>query len=65
VNALWEGRLGLNEAMGFRANRPWLHRLKYGVSFRLPPGVSSPPSATFVLGPFGEVVNYADGLVVP
>ena len=65
VNALWEGRLGLNEAMGFRANRPWLHRLKYGVSFRLPPGVSSPPSASFVLGPFGEVVNYADGLVVP
>jgi glycine/D-amino acid oxidase-like deaminating enzyme len=63
VNALWDGRLGLNEAMGFRANRPWLHRLKYGVSFRLPPGVRPPPSATFVLGPFGEVVTYGNGII--
>ena len=63
VNALWDGRLRLNEFLGFRANRPWLHRLKYGVSFRLPPGVRSPPSATFVLGPFGEVVTYGDGIV--
>jgi glycine/D-amino acid oxidase-like deaminating enzyme len=63
VNALWDGRLGLNEAMGLRTNRPWLHRLKYGVSFRLPPDVRPPPSATFVLGPFGEVVTYGDGLI--
>ena len=63
VNALWDGRLALNEALGFRANRPWLHRLKYGVSFRLPLDARPPPSATFVLGPFGEVVTYGDGLV--
>ena len=63
VNALWDGRLRLNEALGYRANRPWLHRLKYGVSFRLPPGATPPPSATFVLGPFGEVVTYGDGAI--
>jgi glycine/D-amino acid oxidase-like deaminating enzyme len=63
VNALWDGRLGLNETLGFRAGRPRLHRLKYGVSFRLPADVRPPPSATFVLGPFGEVVTYADGLI--
>jgi glycine/D-amino acid oxidase-like deaminating enzyme len=63
VNALWDGRFGLNETLGFRANRPWLHRLKYGVSLRLPLDVRPPPSATFVLGPFGEVVTYADGLI--
>jgi glycine/D-amino acid oxidase-like deaminating enzyme len=63
VNALWDGRLALNEALGFRANRPWLHRLKYGVSFRLPRDVRPPPSATFVLGAFGEVVTYGDGLI--
>ena len=63
INALWDGRLALNESLGFKANRPWLHRLKYGVSFRLPPGVAPPPSATFILGPFGEVVTYADGLI--
>jgi glycine/D-amino acid oxidase-like deaminating enzyme len=63
VNALWDGRFGLNETLGFRAGRPWLHRLKYGVSFRLPPDARPPPSATFVLGPFGEVVTYGDGLI--
>jgi hypothetical protein len=63
VNALWDGRFALNEAFGLRANRPWLHRLKYGVSFRLPAEVEPPPSATFVLGPFGEVVTYGDGLI--
>ena len=63
VNALWDGRLGLNAALGFRAKRPWLHRLKYGVSFRLPLDAKPPPSATFVLGPFGEVVTYEDGIV--
>jgi hypothetical protein len=49
--------------MGFRANRPWLHRLKYGVTSRLPPEVRPPPSATIVLGPFGEVVTYGDGTI--
>ena len=62
VNALWDGRLALNEALGYRANRPWLHRLKYGVTFRLPEG-RLPPSVTFVLGPFGEVVTYGDGFI--
>jgi hypothetical protein len=63
VNALWDGRFALNETLGYRVNRPWLHRLKYGVSFRLPSGVKPPPSATFVLGPFGEVVTYGDGTI--
>jgi hypothetical protein len=63
VNALWDGRLALDETLGFRAGRPWLHRLKYGVSFRLPPDVRPPPSATFVLGPFGEVVTYGNGII--
>ena len=63
VNALWDGRLGLNETLDFRPSGPGMHRLKYGVSFRLPAGVTPPPSATFVLGPFGEVVTYGDGLI--
>jgi len=62
VNALWDGRFAINERRGLRPHRPWLHRLKYGVSFRLPHGSSLPPSATFVSGPFGEVVSYGDGL---
>ena len=62
VNALWDGRLAINEKRALRPNRPWLHRLKYGVSFRLPAGAKLATSATFVSGPFGEVVSYADGL---
>ena len=60
VNALWDGRLAIDETLGLRPDRPWLHRLKYGVSFRL--DTARAPSATFVSGPFGEVVSYADGL---
>ncbi len=62
VNALWDGRFAINEKRGLRPGRPWLHRLKYGVSFRLPTTAAPPQSATFVSGPFGEVVSYRDGL---
>jgi len=60
-NALWDGRLALNETFGLGTNRPWLHRLKYGVSFRRP-YASFLRSVTVILGPFGEVVSYPDGL---
>jgi glycine/D-amino acid oxidase-like deaminating enzyme len=60
VNALWDGRLAVDETMRLRPTRPWLHRLKYGVSFRRP-SVVHPPSATVVSGPFGEVVSHPDG----
>ena len=62
VNAWWDGRLAVDETLGLRPRRRWMHRLKYGVSFRLPAGAERPPSATFVSGPFGEVVSYGDGL---
>jgi hypothetical protein len=62
VNALWDGRMALNETLGIRANRPWLHRLKYGVSLRLAGAAVAPRSVTFVSGPFGEVVSYGSGL---
>lgn len=61
VNALWDGQFAIDEKRGHRPSRPWLHRLKYGVSFRRPPAIR-PKSVTFVLGPFGEVVTFRDGL---
>jgi len=27
VNALWDGRLGIDQTLGFQPNRPWMHRL--------------------------------------
>ncbi len=61
VNALWDGRLAIDSGFGLRPARPWLHRLKYGVSFRQP-NRACRRSATIVSGPFGEVVCYGDGL---
>ncbi len=58
VNALWDGRLALDKSFGLPITRPWLHRLKYGVGITLPAGAPVPKSATFVSGPFGEVVTY-------
>jgi glycine/D-amino acid oxidase-like deaminating enzyme len=60
VNALWAGRIAVDESLGRRPTRPWLHRLKYGVSMRWPGTLPKPPSATVISGPFGEVVSYAD-----
>ena len=61
VNALWDGRLAIDATLGHRPHRPWLHRLKYGISFRRP-DIAGGRSVTVVLGPFGEVVSYGDGL---
>jgi hypothetical protein len=60
VNALWDGRMALDETMGLKTNRPWLHRLKYGIIFTLPHDLQCPPTVTLVSGPFGEVVSYRD-----
>ena len=62
VNAAWDGRLALDASMDLHPSRPWLHRLKYGVSFRQIDGGKRPPSVTVISGPFGEVVSYVDGL---
>jgi glycine/D-amino acid oxidase-like deaminating enzyme len=60
VNALWEGRLGVDATAGVQPDRPWLYRVKHYL--RLPPGsVSSLGSTTIMLGAFGDVVTYADG----
>lgn len=47
---------------GSPPGRPWINRLKYGVSFSWPEKLPRPPSATLISGPFGEVVSYPDRL---
>jgi glycine/D-amino acid oxidase-like deaminating enzyme len=61
VNALWEGRLAVDATLGIVPKRPWLHRLRYGVMLRAPPGARLPPTTTIIHGPFGEVVNHMGG----
>jgi glycine/D-amino acid oxidase-like deaminating enzyme len=58
VNALWAGRLAVDRTAGLEPDRPWWYRVKYFL--RCTPRVEL-PSATVVLGPFGDIVRYADG----
>lgn len=60
VNALWDGRLAIDATRGLQPDRKWLHRLKYGIRFRLV-DKGSLPSVTIVLGPFGDLVAYGGG----
>lgn len=61
VNALWDGRLGIDRGLGLLPSRPWVHRLKYRVMVELPESLRAMPSLSFVLGPYGDVAAYRDG----
>jgi glycine/D-amino acid oxidase-like deaminating enzyme len=60
VNALWDGRLAIDETAGIATERPWLYRMKYFLRLR---PTAPLPSTTILLGPFGDVVTYDDGSV--
>lgn len=61
VNCAWDGRLALDATLGIAPPRPWVHRLKYRVLGILPSDLHDVPSATLVLGPFGDVVTWPRG----
>lgn len=63
ANALWDGRLSIDDGRGLRPRRPWVHRLKYGVAFQPADETPVHRAITVISGPFGEVVPYADGAV--
>ncbi|HMP76600.1 MAG TPA: FAD-dependent oxidoreductase [Kiritimatiellia bacterium] len=56
VNALWEQRLRFDAQMGLPPGGDWLHRLKYRVIVKTPDALRAAPSATVVLGRYGDVV---------
>jgi len=61
VNASWEGRLAIDSASGIDLPDEWCFRAKYFLRLRGARGAAAVPSATIVLGPFGDVVRYANG----
>lgn len=61
VNALWENRIAFDRMIGVDCPMGWVHRLKYRVIAHLPIRLRGGPSATMVLGPYGDVVVRADG----
>ena len=62
VNASWAGRLRAARAsMGIAPQEKWTFRFKYFVSTTVPPGEHA-VSATIVLGPFGDIASYSNGV---
>lgn len=61
VNALWDGRLAIDASFGLRPERPWLWRLRRNLRVDADGAGLRVPSATNVLGPFGDVVNFGNG----
>jgi glycosyltransferase involved in cell wall biosynthesis/glycine/D-amino acid oxidase-like deaminating enzyme len=61
VNATWEGRFALDQSTGIDLAPGWLHRLKYRVIVKLPQQLLNAPSATMVLGRYGDVVVRPNG----
>jgi len=61
VNTLWDGRLAIDATIGIRPPRPWLFRIKHYLRLKRSSPAAFLPSATIVLGAFGDLVNYMNG----
>jgi glycine/D-amino acid oxidase-like deaminating enzyme len=57
VNALWEGRIALDHALGLPLARRWSHRFRKSVFLRTDRHFDV-PSRVFAVGPFGDLKNY-------
>jgi glycine/D-amino acid oxidase-like deaminating enzyme len=62
VNCTWESRFRLDLMMGLTPPSGWLHRLKYRTLATLPASHRHAPSATMVLGAYGDVVVRPSGV---
>lgn len=62
VNCLWENRLYFDQQLGITPMRKWVYRLKHRILGIAPPQIAALDSFTFVLGAFGDIVNYNHNL---
>lgn len=60
VNATWSGRFTIDQTMGIPPPEEILYRLKYRVIAEIPKEMRNYPSATMVIGRFGDVVIRSD-----
>mgnify|MGYP003976720697 CR=1 FL=1 len=62
ANCLWDDRLRIDETAGIANDGPWISRYKATISISAPTvSCNRIPSATGILGPYGDVVNHRDG----
>lgn len=59
INCLWEDRLRIDKTAGLDADRQNITRFKATVTLNGPP--AKVPSVTFIVGAYGDVVNYGGG----
>ena len=59
INALWEGRLAIDQRAGLTPMGQWSHRYRLALFVRTDRPVSA-PSAIVTVGPFGDIKNYGD-----
>jgi glycine/D-amino acid oxidase-like deaminating enzyme len=57
VNALWEGRLAIDQPLGIHPVAAWSHRFRQSV-FLTTHSRFTIPSAVVATGPFGDIKNY-------
>ena len=57
INALWHGRLAIDQQLGQPLPREWSHRYRRALFIRTSRPVSQ-PSAVVATGPFGDIKNY-------
>jgi glycine/D-amino acid oxidase-like deaminating enzyme len=62
INCTWVERFRLDKMMGFDPLPGWVHRLKYRMLAEVPARLRGAPSATMVLGPYGDVVIRSSGM---
>ncbi|WP_026946753.1 FAD-dependent oxidoreductase [Algoriphagus marincola] len=61
INCAWDGKYILDQMMKVPLPPELLHRLKYRVIVDLPENLRNKPSATMVIGRYGDVVNQKNG----
>lgn len=60
VNALWDGRMAIDQQAGLSDPPPWCYRLKHAI-FLTCTNPLEIPSMTIVQGPYGDLVNFGGG----
>jgi hypothetical protein len=62
ANCLWDDKLRVDDTAGIAPDGPWLLRYKATITIETgSPAVEAIPSATGILGSYGDVVNQGDG----
>ena len=62
ANCLWDDRLRVDRTAGIHDQSPWILRYKITINVSVPTAAHhNIPSATGILGPYGDVVNHNNG----